>query len=68
MADRPTPTARSAEDVTLVDDHLVSCDGGGGALGHPVVWYEMGAEGKVICKYCDRVFLLKGGPADPARG
>lgn len=38
----------------------VSCDGGGGALGHPKVWYDLGPDGAVECKYCDRVFVLKG--------
>lgn len=42
----------------------VSCDGGGGALGHPRVWYIIGPEGCVDCGYCDRRFVLIGGPAD----
>ncbi|WP_420871276.1 zinc-finger domain-containing protein [Marinicauda algicola] len=40
------------------------CDGGGGALGHPRVYYELGDEGFVECGYCDRRFVLEGGPAD----
>ncbi|MFB9373520.1 zinc-finger domain-containing protein [Algimonas porphyrae] len=36
----------------------VRCDGGGGALGHPVTWLDMGEDDFVICKYCDRVFKL----------
>ncbi len=35
----------------------VSCDGGG-ALGHPRVWLEMGENETVECPYCDRVFQL----------
>ncbi|NBC19636.1 MAG: zinc-finger domain-containing protein [Alphaproteobacteria bacterium] len=54
-------------ETIVVEDHRVSCDGGGGALGHPVVWYEMGEEEFVECKYCDRRFVLKGGAFDPAR-
>ncbi len=53
-------------EVIVVDSHRVSCDGGGGALGHPRVWYEMGHGGYVECGYCDRRFVLRGGPADPA--
>lgn len=51
--------------ISVVEDHKVSCDGGGGALGHPKVWYEIGEEGYVECGYCDRIFALKGGPKDP---
>lgn len=51
-------------EIIIVETKTVSCDGGGGALGHPVVWYEMGDEDYVECKYCDRRFVLKGGEAD----
>ncbi len=51
----------------IVESRKVSCDGGGGALGHPKVWYEMGKEDVIVCKYCDRRFILKGGKADPNR-
>ena len=51
--------------VIVVDNHRVSCDGGGGVLGHPLVWMELGGDGEVVCKYCDRRFVLRGGPKDP---
>lgn len=35
----------------------VSCDGGGGALGHPKVWYSFDGEDAVECGYCDRLFV-----------
>lgn len=38
----------------------VSCDGGGGALGHPVVWYSFGKSDVNECMYCDRVFVKSG--------
>jgi NADH dehydrogenase (ubiquinone) Fe-S protein 6 len=48
----------------------VSCDGSGhgipAALGHPRVWLEIDEHGYVDCGYCDRRFVLKGGPADGA--
>lgn len=50
----------------------VACDGAtdiaaGAALGHPRVWLEIDAEiGAVDCGYCDRRFVLIGGPADVA--
>lgn len=36
----------------------VGCDGGGGALGHPLVYLDM-HDGRVQCPYCSRLFLLK---------
>lgn len=45
----------------------VSCDGSGdipAALGHPRVFLEIDEKGYVECGYCDRRFVLVGGPAD----
>ena len=42
----------------------VSCEGIGGALGHPRVWLAIGASGYADCGYCDRRFVLEGSPAD----
>ncbi len=50
-------------EVVEVTTHRVSCEGIGGALGHPRVWIELGAEGVGECGYCDRRFVLKGGAA-----
>lgn len=48
-----------------VDTNVVSCDGGPNpALGHPMVYLNMGKDGVVDCPYCDRRFILIGGPAD----
>ena len=58
-----TPSYQEPETI-LVDSRKVSCKGGGGALGHPLVWYEMGDEDMVECMYCDRRFILKGGKHD----
>ncbi len=54
-ADVPPP------EVIEVDTTKVSCDGSGGALGHPRVYLEMGDERFVECPYCDRRFVLKAG-------
>ncbi|WP_298918896.1 zinc-finger domain-containing protein [uncultured Algimonas sp.] len=55
----PTPRLEDTErDVVVVGQKYVKCDGGGGALGHPVTWLDMGEADFVICKYCDRVFKL----------
>jgi uncharacterized Zn-finger protein len=43
-----------------VRSHRVSCEGSGGALGHPKVFYDIPAGGSVTCLYCDRTFVLDG--------
>ena len=47
-----------APEIIVVNSTRVSCDGGGGALGHPKVYLEMGDENFVECGYCDRRFVL----------
>ena len=45
----------------------VMCDGSGAvvpALGHPRVYLHIDDNGFVDCGYCDRRFILIGGPAD----
>jgi uncharacterized Zn-finger protein len=42
--------------------HQVSCDGGG-ALGHPKVYYSFDGGDEVVCGYCDRLFTKKSLPA-----
>lgn len=39
------------------DTDEVVCDGGGGALGHPKVWYTFDGQDVVECGYCDRQFV-----------
>ena len=50
----PTP----APEVVTVNKRRVSCEGVGGALGHPRVYLEMGEGREVECPYCDRKFVL----------
>jgi len=45
-------------DMAIVMTHKIACDGGGGALGHPKVWLDMGQDIQVQCKYCDKIFVL----------
>lgn len=46
------------EMITVADDvDEISCDGGGGALGHPKVWYSFDKQDRVECGYCDRLFV-----------
>ncbi|MDR3516057.1 MAG: zinc-finger domain-containing protein [Azospirillaceae bacterium] len=42
-----------------VTDTKVGCDGGGGALGHPLVYLTLDRDGVVECPYCSRRFVLK---------
>lgn len=56
--------ALPAPETIYVDSTRIACDGDGGALGHPRVWLQMGAEAWADCGYCDRRFVLAGGPAD----
>ena len=51
-----------APEIVETDHTRVACDGGGGALGHPKVFLEMGDENFVECPYCDKRFTLKAGP------
>jgi uncharacterized Zn-finger protein len=50
-----------APEIVETDHTRVACDGGGGALGHPKVFLEMGDENFVECPYCDKRFVLKAG-------
>jgi uncharacterized Zn-finger protein len=43
-----------------VEETTVSCDGGGGALGHPKIYLTL-KDGSAECGYCDRLFVLKPG-------
>ena len=56
--------------ISRVSHHRVACDGAHdgipAALGHPRVWLEIDETGYVDCGYCDRRFVLIGGPADGA--
>lgn len=45
----------------LVSTRRVACDGGG-VLGHPLVYLDMGGEDFVECGYCDRRFVLSAHP------
>jgi len=55
----------SPPEVVVTEEERVMCDGGGGALGHPKVWYELIEDDFVECMYCDKRFVKKGSPADP---
>ena len=66
MATDPT-----APETVYTTTTRVACDGAtdiSPALGHPRVYLQIDERGFVECGYCDKRFVLKGGPADTAAG
>ena len=49
--------------VIEVAGHVAVCDGGGGALGHPVEFIQLDnvSTAPAICKYCGLRFKMKAG-------
>ena len=60
MANDVTVITAEQRDLATVEvtSRLVACSGGGGVLGHPMTYYEIGAEGVATCNYCDKKFIL----------
>jgi len=58
MSKTSNETPQEIMDAIIAPSARVMCDGGGGALGHPKTWLDMGQDDRVSCKYCDQVFLL----------
>jgi uncharacterized Zn-finger protein len=57
----------SVPEISYVTVSRVACDGASEthpALGHPRVYMEIDEKGHVDCGYCDKRFILKGGPVD----
>jgi len=54
-AKRPVPT-----ETIEVASHVVACDGGAGALGHPRVWLRIVGH-QAMCPYCSRLYVLAPG-------
>ncbi|CAN5904232.1 hypothetical protein BH11PSE3_BH11PSE3_17170 [soil metagenome] len=48
-------------ETITVDTDRVACNGGGGALGHPKVYLNLGEAGRVECPYCSRLYILSEG-------
>lgn len=46
-----------------VTSRSVGCDGGGGALGHPLVYMRIEGH-EVTCPYCSRTYVLAEGAGD----
>lgn len=54
MASQTTPTAPVIN--INAGDKEIACDGGGGALGHPLVYLPFANKSKVVCYYCGKRF------------
>ena len=59
QAPTSTPCAMPVETIP-VERPVVACDGGGGALGHPRVYLNMGDKHEIDCPYCGRHYVLSG--------
>lgn len=57
----PDVTYPEDEDVHVATSRIVGCDGGGGPLGHPLVYLKIEKSGDVVCPYCSRRFVLAEG-------
>ncbi len=65
MASHGSPSTRDEDanpdrlappEIVHVHSRRVSCEGIGGALGHPKVYYTFHGQDEVTCGYCDRLF------------
>jgi uncharacterized Zn-finger protein len=61
------PIGAASDETVVATGRVVGCDGGGGALGHPLVYLKIGAEGEVVCPYCSRRFVLAADAGGAAR-
>ena len=59
MEDQIFKNQSPQSEVIVVENDAdeVACDGGGGALGHPKVWYSFDGADATECGYCDRIFI-----------
>ncbi|MDX1485282.1 MAG: zinc-finger domain-containing protein [Alphaproteobacteria bacterium] len=46
-------------EIITTETPVVGCDGG--TLGHPLVYLNLGEDGRVDCPYCGRRFVLAEG-------
>jgi len=44
-------------ETIYINEAVAACNGGGGPLGHPRVFLNLGHDGKVECPYCSRLFV-----------
>jgi uncharacterized Zn-finger protein len=54
-------------ETIYINETVAACNGGGGSLGHPRVFLNLGRDGKVECPYCSRLFVNRA-MQEPAPG
>jgi uncharacterized Zn-finger protein len=59
LQEKPNTSALPPHKTVYVQTDRVSCDGGGGALGHPKVYYDLDENGEAHCFYCCAHFIRK---------
>ncbi len=64
----PQPAATAPQNVhpseandIIATSSVVSCDGGGGEMGHPKVFLTFNHSHQLTCPYCSQVFRLAPG-------
>jgi uncharacterized Zn-finger protein len=63
--DQSAPEISVTEQISVASDTTrISCDGGGGALGHPQIWLNLkkqtpDGQAEAICPYCSRHFVAE---------
>lgn len=62
-SDHDAAKALPPSEIIETTSKRVWCDNGGGPLGHPRVYYDMGENDFVDCNYCDRRFVYVGAGA-----
>ena len=57
MIKKTENSVKALEQIIVFNKHI-SCDGGI-VYGHPKIYLEIGAEKKVKCPYCDKIFIYQ---------
>jgi uncharacterized Zn-finger protein len=52
------PTSTLPAEVIVSHTRRIGCDGGGGVLGHPLVYLTLSRTGAIDCPYCGRRYVL----------
>ncbi len=56
----------AGDEKIQVKTATVGCDGGGGPLGHPMVYLKIADAGDIVCPYCSRQYILTEGAEESA--
>ncbi|NQV46353.1 MAG: zinc-finger domain-containing protein [Rhodospirillaceae bacterium] len=54
------------QETITAQETTISCDGGGGPLGHPNVFLKIGEDREIVCPYCSRRYVLAEGAKSSA--